>query len=245
MPMEVPPPDIEKRGRGIDDYLSEGLDTIISNPRLIIPFVPGVLASFLYGLYILKVLLQGGSLLNPSPDALAFFTTRQFWVMTAAVASLVIVSTLSGMISVANFVMSGELDLWIGLKKLPRTLLTYAVLVAVLTLFYLPLGAFKNVVIILGLVLIATVLFIPPLFLAPALLLEKSFPLPELLAVYRESFGKSLVLGILYTLATSAASSLIPVVGSFLNYLVLVPMFTASYSLLYRDLKKEKSALAL
>lgn len=245
MPMEVLPPDVRKKGRGIDDYLSEGLDTIISNPRLILPFVPGVLASFLYGTYILNVLLHGGSLFNPSPEALAFFTTREFWAITVVVVLVMALSTLSGMIIVANFVINSELDLWEGLEKLPRALLTYTALLTVLMLLYLPLGLSKNVVVITGAALVVTLLVIPPFFLAPVLLLEKLFPLPELLGVYRRSLGKSLALGVLYALAASAVSSLVPLVGSFLNYLILVPMFTASYSLLYRDLKKENSALAL
>lgn len=243
--MEVLPPDIAKKGRGIEDYLSEGLDTIISNPKLILPFAPGVLVSLLYGLYLLDKLLEGGSLFNPSPEALAFFTTQNFWILTAVVLVIVMVSTLSGMLCVASFVMNGDLDLRIGLKKLPSALLTYTVLIAILVLLYIPLALFRNVILITGIAVIATVLFIPPFFLAPALLLENPFPVPRLLGVYRAKLGKNIILGVLYMFASSAASSLIPVVGSFLNYLLIVPMFTAAYSLLYRDLKENESALAL
>ena len=45
------------------------------------------------------------------------------------------------------------------------------------------------------------------------------------------------MLAVLYSLISSAVSSLIPVIGSVLDILVVIPMFTAAYTLLYEDLR--------
>lgn len=240
---EVLPPDVKKgEERGIDTYLSESLDILLSNPKLLVPFIPALLAVLIYGIYIL---LRGGSLLHPRPETLEFFSSKNFIIASIAVTVIVLLSSLTGMLGVSYFLLrkgtTGE-AIRSGLKRLPLTLISYAVLLALLMVAYVPLLFLRNVVFIIMYAVIISILMVPPLFLLPPLLVDRTFPVVDSFNAYAASFKKALVLAVLYSLISSAVSSLIPLIGSFLDILIVIPMFTAAYTMLYEDLKMSADA---
>ena len=241
---EVLPPDLKKRkGRGIDEYLSESLDIILSNPKLLIPFVPALLAILIYSIYILIPLIKGGSLFHPRLD---FFTSKNFIILSIAVTLIMLLFSLIGMIGVSYFILkksAPEEAIRFGVKRLPLALISYTVLLALLMIPYAPIVVVRNVPFIIVYTVIISILIVSPLFMLSPLIVEKSFPIIDSFRVYTANFKKGVILAILYSLASSAVSSLIPFIGSFLNILIVIPMFTAAYTLMYEEWKISKESL--
>lgn len=62
----------------------------------------------------------------------------------------------------------------------------------------------------------------PLVFLLPPAIVEKSFAVVEIFVLYKKTFKRSLILGLLYSLVSSAVSSLIPIVGGTLNTVIVI-----------------------
>ncbi|AIF68885.1 hypothetical protein PAP_02265 [Palaeococcus pacificus DY20341] len=240
---EVLPPDLQKkREKGIDEYLSQGFDFVISHPKILAPFVPGILATLAYLVYIFKALPSVASLFRPTSEALIFFASKSFIFWSIVVALFVTISSLIGMVAIAYYLLK-EADynkaFKAGLGKLPIALLNLIVLIVLLMLPFGVLVFIKSIALIIIISLLISILAVPPIFFLPALIVEKSFVVLDVFIIYKNTFRDSIILGVLYSLISSAAQSLIPVAGSLLNFLIVLPAFTAVYAMLYEDWKEK------
>jgi len=109
----------------------------------------------------------------------------------------------------------------------------------VFVLAFLPIMLVKSLFLVLGYVFVLSFLVTPLFLFLPAIVLDHKFAIIESLKVYRANLKKSIILGILYVLVSSAVSSLIPIIGSLLNYLIVIPAFTVVYALVYKEQRRE------
>ena len=240
--MEVTlPPDIRKEERGIDEYLSEGFNLILSNPKLLIPFIVPLLINVVYGIYILERLFKGWTFVPINISDASVLNGRQFLIVSVLVIIIIMLFMLWGVEAVAYFIVKERnisKALFFGAKKLPIAFVNYIILLAVISVLFAPVLIMRSLWFVLIYAISVAVLVSPLVFLLPPAIVERNFAVIELFELYTKTFRKSLILGLLYSLVSSAVSSLIPIIGGALNVLIVIPGFVATYSILYRDYKK-------
>lgn len=127
-----------------------------------------------------------------------------------------------------------------GIKRLPITLVNYTVLLAIIFAFFAPIVVVRSLWFVLLYSFLVAILVSPLIFLLSPVIIERTFGVVDAFVLYKRTFKKSLILGVLYSLISSAVSSLIPVIGGSLNTIIVVPGFIAVYSLLYKETKELK-----
>ncbi|NJE07294.1 hypothetical protein E3E31_01825 [Thermococcus sp. M39] len=214
---EVLPPDIQKEEeKGIDEYLSEGFNLVLSNPKLLIPFIVPLLVNILYGIYVLEHFFIGWSFVPIRLSETSILNWGQFLIVSIFVAIIIMVFMLWGVEVVAYFVVKERnisKALFFGAKKLPVTFVNYMILMAVIFVLFAPILIVRSLWFVLTYAISVAVLVSPLVFLLPPAIVEKSFAVVEIFGLYKKTFKKSLILGLLYSLVSSAVSSLIPIVG--------------------------------
>jgi len=239
---EVLPPDIRKtEEKGIDEYLSEGFNLIITNPKILIPFTVPLVVSIFYGVYLLENLFRGRIFAFSMISEISQLTWRQFLMISAFAVTVIVVFMLWGIEVIAYFVVKKR-DvsdaMRYGIKRLPITFVNYTVLLAIIFAFFAPIVVVRSLWFVLLYSFLVAILVSPLVFLLSPVIVEKTFGIVDAFVLYKRTFKKSLILGLLYSLVSSAVSSLIPVIGGALNTIIVVPGFIAVYSLLYTDYKK-------
>ncbi|AHF79682.1 hypothetical protein [Thermococcus paralvinellae] len=242
---EILPPDIRKEEeKGIDEYLSEGFNLILSNPKLLIPFIVPLLVNIIYGIYLLEHFFVGWPLVSIKLSETSILNWKQFLIVSIFVVIIIMVFMLWGVEVIAYFVVKERnisKALFFGAKKLPVTFVNYIILLVIVFVFFTPIVVVHSLWFILVYSFLIAVLVSPLVFLLPPIIVEKNFAVIETFVLYKKIFKKSLILGLLYSLVSSAVSSLIPIIGGILNTAIVIPGFVAVYSLLYRDYKEKES----
>ncbi|MBO8175812.1 MAG: hypothetical protein H0Z18_11215 [Thermococcus sp.] len=243
---EVLPPDIRKEEeRGIDEYLSEGFNLIISNHKLLIPFMVPLLVNILYGIYLLEHFFRGWLFTPIMLSGAPTLDWRQFLIVSILVVIIIMVFMLWGIESVAYFVVKEQnisKAMSFGVKKLPVTFVNYIILLAIIFVLFIPVVVVHSLWFILLYSFLVAVLVSPLVFLLPPIMVEKNFAVIETFFLYKETFKRSIILGLLYSLVSSAVSSLILIIGGSLNILLVIPGFVATYSILYKDYREKEES---
>jgi hypothetical protein len=127
----------------------------------------------------------------------------------------------------------------VGVSRAPFLFGNFIAMLLVFVLAFLPIMLVKSPFLVFGYVFILSFLVIPLFLFLPVIVLDHKLAIIESLKVYRANLKKSLILGILYVLVSSAVSSLIPIIGSLLNYLIVIPAFTVVYALVYKEQRRK------
>ncbi|GEM_PF-4631809 len=94
---EILPPDIRKtEEKDIDEYLSEGFNLIITNPKILIPFTVPLVVSIFYGVYLLENLFRGRIFAFSMISEISQLTWRQFLMISAFTVTVIVVFMLWG-----------------------------------------------------------------------------------------------------------------------------------------------------
>lgn len=232
-----------KNEKSIDKYLSDSFDLILSHPKILLPFFPAAIVNLIYLIYIFKRLFVYGIFsFATNPEAIEFFASESFIFVTVIVIVITVFSYLIGSLSVAYFAIK-EQDYMnsfkVGVSRAPFLFGNFIAMLLVFVLAFLPIMLVKSPFLVLGYVFILSFLVTPLFLFLPAIVLDHKFAIIESLKVYRANLKKSIILGILYVLVSSAVSSLIPIIGSLLNYLIVIPAFTVVYALVYKEQRRE------
>ncbi|WP_457752606.1 hypothetical protein [Thermococcus sp.] len=239
---EVLPPDIRKgEGKSVDEYLSEGFNLIISNPKILFPFVIPLIANILYGVYLLEHFFRGLYFTSIQLFEVSIPDWRHFLMMSILAVIIIVVFMLWGIESIAYFVIREQNiseAISFGVKRLPVAFVNYIILLLIISALFVPVVIVHSLWLILPYSFLIAILVSPLIFLLSPVIIEKTFGIVDAFVLYKGTFRKSLILGLLYSLVSSVVGSLIPIVGGVLNVLLVIPGFVATYSLLYRDYRE-------
>ncbi|MFQ6088096.1 MAG: hypothetical protein ACE5K0_04265 [Candidatus Methanofastidiosia archaeon] len=249
----------------IDEVFIKATDVLTKNPKILFPFftfstvMTIVFFSFIIKMWgMLKDLLFARErieeILKTNPNLLEVYGINVNYMIVLSLVFLILAIFVMEMTtSLAWDALFGKLSLKKSLLLTLRLYLPFSLTFLLLILISIPAfvlaGVFSALFIPISLILymffsilfslVVAILLYPLIFyVMPIIVVQRKYFLDALIESYkmtRKDLKTHLLLGILFVLVSGGVSLVIPVLGSFLSYVLVFPFFTICFCILFRE----------